>query len=248
LKNTNQQLAVIILAAGKGTRMQSDLPKVLHPIGGKPMVKRVIDIARKLGAQKIIPVIGYKYEMVQKALKEESVEFAFQLEQNGTGHAVNQCKKIMNNFTGNALILSGDVPLIGIETLSKLLQTHFKSGASATLLTADFEDPVGYGRVIRNFENTFEKIVEHKDASDEEREISEINAGIYVFDSQLLFELLPQVRNNNAQSEYYLPDVIPMIKSKKYKVAIEKTENISEIQGVNTIEQLEELDKIWRNK
>jgi UDP-N-acetylglucosamine diphosphorylase/glucosamine-1-phosphate N-acetyltransferase len=228
--------------------MESDLPKVLHSIGGEPMLKRVIDVARNLGAQKIIPVIGYQYEMVQNALKNETLDFAFQLEQNGTGHAVNQCRAIMSNFEGNVLILSGDVPLISIKTLKKLIQTHSTSDASATLLTADFDDPTGYGRVVRNKNEHFEKIVEHKDASDEEKAITEINAGIYVFDSKLLFKLLPQVRNNNAQGEYYLPDVIPMIKAKKYKVAIEKTENISEIQGVNTTEQLKELDNIWRNR
>ena len=235
-------LAVVILAAGKGTRMESDLPKVLHEVGGKPMVSHVIQRAVELGAEKIISIIGYQHELVKETLATEPTEFALQLEQLGTGHAVLQCKTQLSEFDGDVLILSGDVPLISFQTLKSLLQTHQTSNTKATLLSAIVEDASGYGRVIRNKNNNLDRIVEHKDANDDELRVNEMNAGIYVFDSKTLFELLPQVGNNNAQGEYYLPDVLSLILERGGKVAIEKTNYITEIQGVNTIQQLRDLD------
>ena len=237
-------LAVVILAAGKGTRMDSNLPKVLHKVGGKPMVSHVIDRALELGAEKIITIIGFRYELVQEKLKNEQTEFALQLEQLGTGHAVLQCAELFKNFRGEVLVLSGDVPLISLETLQSLLATHYTKGAKATLLSARVDDPTGYGRVIRNSNGLLHRIVEHKDADSDQLQINEMNAGIYIFDSQCLFNLLPLLGNNNAQGEYYLPDVLSLINENKGKVAIEITDNITEIQGVNTVEQLDELDKI----
>ena len=235
-------LAVVILAAGKGTRMESDLPKVLHEVGGKPMVSHVIQRAVELGAEKIISIIGYQHELVKETLATEPTEFVLQLEQLGTGHAVLQCKTQLSKFDGDVLVLSGDVPLISFQTLKSLLQTHQTSNTKATLLSAIVEDASGYGRVIRNKNNNLDRIVEHKDANDAELRVNEMNAGIYVFDSKTLFELLPQVGNNNAQGEYYLPDVLSLILERGGKVAIEKTNYITEIQGVNTIQQLRDLD------
>ncbi len=236
-------LAVIILAAGKGTRMKSDLPKVMHTIHGVPMVKRVVQLAKAVGAVKTVVVVGHQYELVVEALKDESVEFAYQLEQNGTGHAVLQCRENFKNFTGNILILSGDVPLLSVECIRELLKRHFSENAAATVLTADAPNPKGYGRVIRTPQGTLLEIVEHKDATAEQLEITEINAGIYIFDCQALFRLLPMVGNKNAQGEYYLPDVIPLILEENKTIAIEKTNNVTEIQGVNTVEQLEKLNE-----
>ena len=241
------RLAVVILAAGKGTRMDSNLPKVLHKVGGKPMVTHVIDRALEMGAEKIITIIGYRYELVQEQLKNEKTVFVLQLEQLGTGHAVLQCAELLKNFRGGVLVLSGDVPLISLKTLQSLHATHYSIGAKATLLSAQVDDPTGYGRVIRKSDGLLHRIVEHKDANNDQLKINEMNAGIYMFDSECLFNLLPLLRNNNAQGEYYLPDILSLINKNKGKVAIEITDNITEIQGVNTVEQLDELDKIITN-
>ena len=244
----NKPLAAIILAAGKGTRMNSDFPKVLHKVGGNPMIVHVIHTARILGAKKIIAVLGYKYEVVQKSLENEPVECALQLEQLGTAHAVLQCRELFQHFNGNVLILYGDVPLIKVETLSKLMEVHEKEGAESTILTTDLQDPTGYGRIIRNPDRSLMKIVEEKDATDKERKVPEINSGIYVFDSQILFQMLPLVGNNNKQNEFYLPDVLNLIIQEKGKVAIDKINNYIEIQGVNNIEQLTKVNKHYENE
>ena len=178
----NNALAVVILAAGKGTRMESDLPKVLHKVGGKPMVSHVIQHAVELGAEKIISIIGYQHELVTEALSTEPTHFALQLEQLGTGHAVLQCASHLTEFDGDVLVLSGDVPLISVQTLKSLLKTHYTSNTKATLLSAIVEDASGYGRVIRNKNNNLARIVEHKDANVEELHVNEMNAGIYLFD------------------------------------------------------------------
>ena len=243
----NKPLAAIILAAGKGTRMGSDLPKVLHEVGGKPMIVHVIHTAKALGAKKIIAVLGYKFEIVQKALENESIECALQLEQLGTAHAVLQCRELLNNFQGNILILYGDVPLTKVETLSKLMEVHERATSLSTILTTDLSDPTGYGRIIRNSDHSLMKIVEEKDSTNEERQISEINSGIYVFDASTLFRLLPLVGNNNKQNEYYLPDVLNLIIQEKGKVAIDKINNYIEIQGVNNKEQLTVVNRLYEN-
>ena len=167
------------------------------------------------------------------------------MEQLGTAHAVLQCKEILGNFNGNVLILYGDVPLIEIETLKKLLLLHNKEFSQSTILTTELPNPYGYGRIIRNIDNNLQKIVEEKDASKQQKNICEINSGIYVFKAPTLFNLLPLVKNNNSQNEYYLPDVLNMLISKKEKVAIEKINNYFEIQGVNSIEQLNEINRIY---
>jgi bifunctional UDP-N-acetylglucosamine pyrophosphorylase/glucosamine-1-phosphate N-acetyltransferase len=237
-----QPLAVAILAAGKGTRMESDLPKVLHEIGEKPMICHVIQRAVSLGAEKIISIIGYQHELVKETIANEPTTFVLQLEQLGTGHAVLQCASQLSEFDGSILVLSGDVPLVSFNTLQKLLEQHETCGTKATLLSAIVEDATGYGRVIRNPQGNLDRIVEHKDANEAELSVKEMNAGIYVFDCKTLFTLLPQIGNNNAQGEYYLPDVLSLILEQEGKVAIEKTNNITEIQGVNTVQQLKDLD------
>ena len=243
----NKPLAAVILAAGKGTRMDSDLPKILHKVGGKAMIVHVVHTAMNLGTEKIIAILGYKYEIVQKALENESVDCALQLKQLGTAHAVMQSKALLSDFQGNVLILYGDVPLIKVETLSRLMEVHEKEGAWSTILTTDLPDPTGYGRIIRNPDHSLMKIIEEQDATDEERKVSEINSGIYVFDAQILFRILPLIGNNNIQNEYYLPDVLNLIIQEKGKVAIDKINNYIEIQGVNNTEQLTEVKKLYDN-
>jgi len=234
----SSSLSTIILAAGKGTRMKSDLPKVLHKVLGKTMISRVIDQAKLAGARKIVVVVGYKKDMVIESLKDTDVDFAIQEEQLGTAHAVQQCEPFLQNLNGNILILSGDVPLLTGETLLKLIACHNKNHADATLLTAVLDNPHGYGRIIRNADDTLKDIVEEKDADEDIRKIKEINAGIYIFKKELLFSYLKHVDNKNAQGEYYLPDVLPLMVRDNRKIYLQKAEQSEEIQGVNTVEQL----------
>ena len=237
----------MILAAGKGTRMDSDIPKVMHKVNGIPMLVHVINKAKNIGANKIITVIGYKGNLIEKELSNTDIDFVEQKEQLGTGHAVLQCKGILSSFNGNVIILSGDVPLISNKTLKCLIDNHQKSENAATIITADLNNPAGYGRIIRDNKGLLEKIVEHKDATENELDIHEINSGIYAFDCSILFKYLPKIQNNNNQGEYYLPDVLAEIIENKLKVGIEKTKNIPEIQGVNTIEQLNLLNDSYAN-
>ena len=233
-------LAVVILAAGKGTRMNSKLPKVLHEINGKPMIEVVINTSKKLNPEKIIAIIGYKKELVENALKSYEINFAVQLEQKGTAHAVQQCDKELINFSGNVLILSGDVPGISLDTLNSFINLHVSENSKASLISTNFENPFGYGRIIRNTDNSFSKIVEQKDANDTEQLICEINSGIYIFDSKILFEKIYSIKNKNMQKEYYLTDIFNYIN--KSDISIFLTENKDEIYGINTIEQLKELN------
>jgi len=237
----------LIMAAGKGTRMKSDLPKVLHKINGRPMVHYVIDLAKKLHSEKIILIIGHKKELVEQACADMGVEFVVQSPQLGTGHAVQQAEPLLKDFPGDVLVLSGDVPLLTDQTLRMLLESHQKSGAVATLLTSELDDPTGYGRIIRDETGFVKKIVEHKDAGPEELKVNEINVGIYVFRSPDLFAALKQIDNNNAQGEYYLPDVIPLFIRDGKKVNAVKTPNFDETRGINTVEQLKNAETIIQN-
>ena len=231
-------LGVIIMAAGKGTRMKSNIPKVLHPINGKPMILKVLHSAYQIKANPIITIVGYKSELVKDTLKNESTEFILQAEQNGTGHAVMQCKNRLANFKGNILILSGDVPFITFDTLNQFTKTHEQSKAKATVLTCKLDNPYGYGRVIKDDTNHLKKIVEQKDATELELKETEINTGIYIFDSSKLFKILPMIKNNNNQKEYYLIDVLNILVNNNEPVFTYETAHINQIIGINTIEQL----------
>jgi len=237
-------LSIIILAAGKGTRMRSDLPKVLHKLNGKPMINQVIETAKLLNPYQIITVIGYKYQLLEDHLKNDNLNFAYQFNQKGTGHAVSKTKEFFKNITGDVLILSGDVPMLSNQTLNELWKHHKDNNAIATILTAGLDDATGYGRIIRDNDGNLQKIVEHKDASNAEKKITEINTGIYIFNSKILFSELPKVKNNNKQGEYYLPDVLLYILKANKKVSLLKTKNYYEIQGVNNKEQLQNLNEI----
>ncbi len=230
------------MAAGKGTRMNTKLPKVLHKLKQQSMIEHVINKTIQIKPDKIVVVVGYKSELVKKHLINYNVEYAMQNEQLGTGHAIMQCENILNDFEGNTLILSGDVPLITKETLADLYQIHIKNNSSATILSATINNPIGYGRIIRN-KNNFISIVEEKDANEKQKKINEINTGIYIFNNKILFKHIKKINNNNNQSEYYLPDVLPIILKNKYKIIVHSTSNEIEIKGINTIEQLNELEK-----
>ena len=201
----------VILAAGQGTRMKSKLYKVLHPVCGKPMVQHVVDQISKLNIQEMVTVIGHGAEKVKAELGDKS-KYALQEEQFGTAHAVMQAESILAGKEGVTIVVCGDTPLIKAETMEALFKHHEKFAAKATILTAKIEDPTGYGRIIRDEEGLVEKIVEHKDATEAERTVDEINTGTYCFDNVALFEALRKVSNENVQGEYYLPDVIEILK------------------------------------
>ena len=236
------KLAIIIMAAGKGTRMNTELPKVLHKLNNKTMIEHVIDKTLKINPDKLIVVVGYKSELIKKQLNDYDIEYVEQLEQLGTGHAIMQCQNTLSDFEGDTLILSGDVPLITKKTLSNLYIKHLQCKSKGTVLSALINNPTGYGRIIRNGDS-FISIVEEKDINKEQKKINEINTGIYIFNNQILFNNINKINNHNNQSEYYLPDVLPVMLKNNYKITVCKTSNELEIKGINTIEQLYDLEK-----
>ena len=240
------QLKTVILAAGKGTRMKSALPKVLHRVCGKCMVELVIEAAREAGSDDICLVIGYEGEQVRKEVG-GGVRYVWQKEQLGTGHAV-KCASEFIGTSGDVLILCGDTPLITGKTLKALYEYHVKEGNGATLLSAIVENADGYGRIIRDEEGHFIKNVEHKDATEEERKSKEINSGMYLFKAQDLSEALTEITNDNAQGEYYLPDTLEVIRKKGQKVEAFALENAEEIAGINTLEQLAEAEAVMKKQ
>tara|TARA_A100001011_G_scaffold243886_1_gene251853 strand:+ start:751 stop:1509 length:759 start_codon:yes stop_codon:yes gene_type:complete len=249
-QNKSSSLKIIILAAGKGKRMNSDIPKVLHKINGVSMINRVIDTSLLLKPEKIIVVTGHKHRMVEEATKKYflngiQLEFESQNKQKGTAHAVMQCMNHLEKFDGNVLVLCGDVPNITEHTLGSLISTHANDDNEASLLSALIKDPSGYGRIIRK-NNQIVEIVEHKDASEDQKLIKEINSGIYIFKSRALVRTLPLIKNSNSQGEYYLPDAIKLIlEDKNCKVGVAITKNIMEIVGINTVQQLKELNEVY---
>ena len=237
----------IILAAGQGTRMKSKLYKVLHPVCGKPMVEHVIDHVSKLTMKTIVTIIGHGAEKVKQYLGGKC-EYALQEEQLGTAHAVLQAEALLGNEEGTTLVICGDTPLITPETMKALMEHHMNTNAKATILTAYSEDPTGYGRIIRNNNGFVEKIVEHKDANENELKVNEINTGTYCFDNQSLFEALKEVKNDNVQGEYYLPDVIEILKNKGDKISAYQTANMDETLGVNDRIALSQAETIMKNR
>ncbi len=222
----------IVLAAGQGTRMKSKLYKVLHPVCGKPMVEHVVDEVSTVGVDRIVTIVGYGAEAVEETLGTKS-EYALQEEQLGTAHAVEQAAPILAGRKGTTLVICGDTPLIQAETMQALLDHHHAQRAKATILTAHTDDPTGYGRIIRDEEGYVLRNVEEKDATEKERQVTEINTGTYCFDNEALFEALRRVDNDNAQGEYYLPDVIRILKEDDEIVSAYVTPKFEDMLGVN---------------
>jgi len=240
------KLKAIILAAGKGTRMKSELPKVLHEIHGRCLVEYVIDAAREAGAEEICLVVGHKAELVKERIGDQ-VSYALQAEQLGTGHAV-KCAADFIGEDGDTMILCGDTPIITGATLKELVNYHREHDLKVTVLSTTLEDATGYGRIVRDSEGNFAKIVEQKDATEEEQKIREINSGMYVFRSADLKESLSKITNQNAQQEYYLTDTIEILNREKQDGQVGTgayvTAHEDETRGVNTVEQLAEAAEI----
>lgn len=236
----------IILAAGEGKRMKSKLPKVLHNVCGKPMIDHIIKAMNGANLNDLIVVVGHKAEVVKEHLG-NNVSTAFQERQLGTGHAVMCCEDFLKDKEGTVIILAGDAPLITSKTISQVFDYHIKNGYSATVLTADAEDPTGLGRIIRNNQGDIERIVEHKDATEEERNIKEVNSANYCFDIQELLKALKMIDNKNAQGEYYLTDTIEIIKKSGKKVGAYKTDFV-EFMAVNSKIQLQEAGQAMNKR
>ncbi|EOL49132.1 glmU protein [Enterococcus phoeniculicola] len=237
----------IIMAAGKGTRMKSKLYKVLHSVAGKPMVEHIINRVVETNPAEIITIVGHGAEMVKEQLGNRS-KYALQEEQLGTGHAVLQAEPFLKGKEGTTLVISGDTPLLTSETLNNLFEYHQGKKASATILTAHAENPTGYGRILRDHVGIVKKIVEQKDATIEEARVQEINTGTYCFDNEALFEALNKVETNNAQGEYYLTDIIEILKNEGKTVAAYQTDSFEESLGVNDRIALANANKSMRER
>ncbi|MFC9542354.1 bifunctional UDP-N-acetylglucosamine diphosphorylase/glucosamine-1-phosphate N-acetyltransferase GlmU [Lysinibacillus sp. NPDC056959] len=235
----------VILAAGQGTRMKSKLYKVLHPVCGKPMVQHVVDHIQTLDVKRIVTVVGHGAEMVKQQLGDKS-EYVLQAEQLGTAHAVQQAEAILSSEEGTTLVVCGDTPLIRPETMQALFEHHQAKKAKATILTAIAENPTGYGRILRGDNGQVEQIVEQKDASAEQQLVKEINTGTYCFDNKALFETLKLVKNDNAQGEYYLPDVIEILQKQGEVVEAYVTGDFEETLGVNDRVALSQAEALMR--
>lgn len=240
-----QSIIALVLAAGKGTRMKSEKSKLVHKIYGKELVKRVVETAEKSGVDEVITVVGYKREQVQLVLG-DSVKYAYQDEMLGTGHAVLQAEEYLKDKHGKIVVLSGDVPILRPETIKNLIDKSIKNKEYATVLTAIYSNPTGYGRIVRDIGGNIKGIVEEKDATDEEKKIQEINAGIYCFDIQELLKALKKIEPNNVQKEYYLTDVVRIMNEEGLKTGAVIVQDNTEILGVNDKMQLELLTKVLK--
>jgi UDP-N-acetylglucosamine pyrophosphorylase len=239
---SKRQIAAVLMAAGQGKRMKDpSKAKVMYELNKMPMIHHVVDLAVELGAREIVAIVGHQRQSVIDYLSKShpSVKCAVQDPQLGTGHAVLQSERALAAFSGDVLVLSGDVPLLTKWTMENLIHHHFETGAVATILTSNMSDPTGYGRIVRNPDGSVKKIVEHRDASEAERMIAEINSGIYVFDKMKLFDGLHHITPNNAQHEYYLTDVFEYFWQHQWTVSALVAKHEDEIHGINTFEQLE---------
>lgn len=247
-----QSLSIIILAAGKGKRMNNpDIPKVMALLAEKPLLGHVLDSIEPLEPSFTVVVLGHHKEKVYEYLTQFSeqktlkISAVVQEEQLGTGHAVAQAESTLQKVGGDILILSGDVPLISTRTIEHFIHEHKKNNATISVLSAHIPQPAGYGRIIRDSEKQFQRIVEHKDATEEEKSIHEINSGIYCVKADFLFTSLHKVSNSNAQGEYYLTDIVGILQQEGHNVYAVACEDYREILGINTSDELAAASELW---
>ena len=243
---TIPDFTAVILAAGLGKRMNSDLPKVLHPALGRPLLHHVLDQLDPLKPKLTVVVVGHRAPLVRDSLRGRSVAFAEQVPQLGTGHAVQMAWSALEPGPGTLLVLAGDMPLIRTATLRRLLERHAREGNAVTFLSGLLEDPAGYGRVIRDAKDEFVKIVEERDATPEERRVAEVNSGIYCFSRDALQEALGFLRADNRQQEYYLTDTLSFIRNRGGRIGVERASDSRELFGVNNPEQLAMVEEALR--
>lgn len=239
------KLKALILAAGKGTRMKSDLPKVIHKVNGIPMVKKILNELEVLGTEENILILGHKKEVVLEELGE--VKYVVQEQQLGTGHAIMQTEELLKDYDGDVMILCGDTPLLRNETLKEMYEAHKKSGAATTILTSIYENPFGYGRIVKDGEKVT-AIIEEKEADEEIKKIKEVNAGVYCCNAKDLFAALSKVTNNNEKGEYYLTDIVGIQVAEGKAVASFILEDNEEILGVNSKVELAQAAKVLRER
>jgi bifunctional UDP-N-acetylglucosamine pyrophosphorylase/glucosamine-1-phosphate N-acetyltransferase len=237
-----ENVTALILAAGEGKRMKSDIAKVLHQVCGKAMIEWVYDAARNAGIKKCVAVVGHKAEQVMEYMGDR-VEYVLQEQRLGTGHAVQMARSYINN-SERILILYGDAPLITAETIKNAADKMEKDKLDAVVISADVDDPYGYGRIVRDRQGLFLRIVEHRDANEAERSIREINSGMYLFSAKQLAEALDLLKNDNDQHEYYLTDTLEIMLSKGYRVGVCKAEDSTEVLGANDQAQLDKIARI----
>jgi UDP-N-acetylglucosamine diphosphorylase/glucosamine-1-phosphate N-acetyltransferase len=240
LEKNKYKFCALILAAGKGTRMKSDLAKVLHVLEGKPLLHYSLVAARKAEADKIVVIIGHQAQKVREEFADAGVVFVEQMPQIGTGHAVMQAKDLLAGYSGLTVILCGDVPLLKPETIKSLIEKHIAAKVKLTVLTTYPNNIKGYGRVVKDSAGNIRKIVEERDATEEEKKIGEINTGIYCADTTFLFAALEKIKNNNDQKEYYLTDIVEIAGHEGLNVQAHVAADYIEVMGINTIEQLEQ--------
>ena len=238
----------VILAAGKGTRMKSDLVKVLHPVAGRPMLDYVLNLAEHAGTSRITVVIGHQAELVEARYANRGLTFVYQREQLGTGHAVLQAAGAFEGYRGTILILCGDVPLLQAATVRGLMDLHRSSGAAVTVLTTLLDDPSGYGRVVKDDGGNVLGIVEHRDATEAQRGIREINTGIYCAENPFLFEAVGEIGNDNAQREYYFTDIFAIARRRGVRTASVVAPDPGEVMGINSPEDLARATEIVQER
>lgn len=241
--------AAVVLAAGKGTRMRSELPKVMAPVCGRPMIDYVLDALAAAGVERIVVVVGYRQDLIREHLAgRPGVEFAVQEQQLGTGHAVRMCQPLLGAHVGPVVVLAGDSPMVLPESLSRLLAEAHSLGAACLLGTCHKDDPFGLGRIVRDEKGSFRRIVEEKDASPEEKRITEVNLSCYVFDGPSLFDALAQVRSDNRQGEYYLTDVPALILAAGKRVEALAVLRPRESLSINSPEELAAVEQVLRDE
>lgn len=244
----SDSIVTIILAAGLGKRMRSNLVKVLHPVAGRPMILYPVRVAGELPSEKVIAVVGHQAESVRELISDRNVEIVHQPEQRGTADAVRMAVNAIKGYRGLVVVLCGDVPLITAKTVSELISAHRGSNASVTVLTTEVEDPAGYGRIVRGPEGSIQKIVEDRDASEDIKAIKEINTGIYAFEGDFLSEVIHEIAPQNVQKEFYLTDSIEMGLKKGLRVSAYKTRERQDVLGVNSRGELAAVDGIMRRR